>query len=284
MNGVSFPINPNQIVTSKVSLHRFEKCLLSHTTAVAVGIVLILANVIALAAYASSLPIFCSVLLFASILIGIVLITLGAKYIRTYLSKTGFVDSFEREGYRSAMKNLLLEIQGLQNTIREQESYINEVENDFEIILQARLEDKESYIERIELLQFEMHEQNVEFEEHIENLNAHISALEKVREEYENQQQEMVSAHFESSLAYEEELTKVSSKLREANKRIEQQRLQIRELREELREAKERSRLMDYVQLRLARELRGARNHIEHLREALEQAPPKPRRPRSMSI
>ncbi|MFJ1509564.1 hypothetical protein SBV45_02635 [Chlamydia crocodili] len=284
MNGVTSPIHSDQIFTNKVSIHRFEKCLLSHTTAVAVGIVLILANVIGLAAYASSLPIFCSILLFASILIGIVLITVGAKYIHTYLSKTDFVDSSERVGYRISMKNLLLEVQRLQNTIREQDSYINEIENDIEIILQTRLEDKESYIEKIELLQFEMDEQNVEFDEHIKNLNAHISALEKVREDYENQQQEMVSAHFESSLAYEEEVQKLSKKLYEANEKIEQQRLQIQELREKLQQAKERARLMNYVQLRLSRDLQGARNLIEHLREELAEAPPKPRRPRSMSI
>ncbi|WP_041462229.1 IncA family protein [Chlamydia caviae] len=246
MNSVSSLVNPES-TTNKFPMHRFKKCLLSHTAAVAVGIVLILASVAALIAYASSLPILCSILLFTSALIGVALISLGVKYVRTYLSKIDFVDSHERAGYGAMIWKSLLEIQDLQDRVNEQAGDIEKVE---------------------------------QLQEYVKTLHSHITALEQFKEWKDNQQKEMVCAHFEDSRAYERELKKVARKLYEANKKIEQQRLQIPE---ELKVARERVQILEWVQLRLSRDLQYAANMIQFLQEEAEKVPPKPRS-RSASI
>ncbi|WP_375793969.1 hypothetical protein O1W69_02665 [Chlamydia sp. 12-01] len=286
MNGVSSPTSPEKILTNSIPMHRFEKCLLSHTTAVAIGIVIILANLIALTAYASSLPILCSVLLFAFVLIGIVLITVGAKYVLAYPSKIDFMDSSERHEYRTAIQKLLSEIQDLQDKILKQKRYMLDMEKDIETLIQGRLADKEYYIEKMENLQFEMDEQYEDLEKYVQGLQAHMSVLEKERDDWENRRQEEIQANLENTNAYEEELQKMSRKLYKANKMIELQRLQIQELRDEIHQAKERVKLMDYVHVRLARELQGSRNQIAHLQGELSRIPQeiKEKRSRSMSF
>ncbi|SYX09258.1 chromosome segregation protein SMC,IncA protein [Chlamydia poikilotherma] len=277
MSGVSSPVDSSQIVINKVSTHCFENCLLLHTTAVAVGIVLILASVIGLVAYAYSLPIFCSVLLLASILIGIVLIMVGAKYIHTCLSKTDFVDSSEREGYRTKIRKLFSEAQDLEMTIRKQQSRIMDMENTIDNLFQLCSAD---YAEKIENMQLQLDEQQLELEESANTLNIKFSVLEAERDAWKNLYEEEVQVHHATIETYEDGIQKVSKELYEANQKIKEQRL-------ELRQAKERAKLMERVHHRLTQELEVAKEEITELRAELVEAslePGEPGRPRSMSI
>ncbi|QXE28200.1 hypothetical protein [Chlamydia buteonis] len=239
MNDVTLLKNLEQTCVDILPTYSFEKQLLVHTTLIAINVVFILSNVIAVTAFASLLPSFVVVLSVTSIILGLVLLALGVKHIFAYFGKVKTVDFGKRNEYRSAIQKLLLEIQGLQNKVLNYKRDALEIKKEYDSLLQTCIKDKATYIDSEETWRFA----NDELESCIDRLNVRITDLQQINEDCKNRLQEEQQMHFESRLAYETELRKMSVRLKESNNIIERQRLRIKEINRKLMQSKTRSKI-----------------------------------------
>ncbi|AFS20914.1 MULTISPECIES: membrane protein [Chlamydia] len=237
MHNVSFPKRLEQTCVDTLTTYSCEKQLLVYTTLIAINVVFILSNVIAVAAFASLLPSFVVVLSVTSVILGLALLALGVKHIFAYPRKIKTVDFGKHNEYRSTIQKLLLEIQGLQNKVLDYKRGALEMKKEYDSLVQTCIEDKAAYIDSEETWRFE----NDELESCIDKLNERINDLQQINEDCENRLQEEQRMHFESMVAYETELYNVEVRLQESNNIIERQRLRIQEMNRKLIQSKTRS-------------------------------------------